>query len=147
MSSTQPRPAPASESTILEKQRLARPVSPHLSIYKPQITWIASSGHRITGVVLSGGLYLWSIVYLIGPALGFQAGSAALAAGFAAWPFVLKAAAKVMLAFPLVFHSFNGLRHIAWDFGLGFATKQVIQTGWFVVGLSAVSSLYLALAW
>ena len=144
-SSTQPEPG--STATILEKQRLARPVSPHLSIYKPQITWLASGSHRLTGVLLSGGLYLWSIAYLVGPTVGFQAGSTTLAAAFAAWPFVLKAAAKVTVAFPFVFHCFNGLRHIAWDFGLGFAKSRVIQTGWFVIGLSAVSSLYLALAW
>jgi succinate dehydrogenase (ubiquinone) cytochrome b560 subunit len=152
-STTQPRaaapaaPGSGSAETILEQQRLVRPVSPHLSIYKPQITWLASGAHRLTGVVLSGGLYLWSIAYLIGPTIGFQAGSTTLAAAFAAWPFVLKAAAKVTLAFPFAFHCFNGLRHIAWDFGLGFAKARVIQTGWLVVGLSTVSSLYLALAW
>jgi succinate dehydrogenase (ubiquinone) cytochrome b560 subunit len=137
---------PDSTTTILEKQRLARPVSPHLSIYKPQITWLASSSHRLTGVLLSGGLYLWSTAYLVGPTVGFQAGSTTLAAAFAAWPFVLKAATKATVAFSFVFHCFDGLRHIAWDFGLGFAKSRVIQTGWFIIGLSAVSSLYLALA-
>jgi len=150
--STQPQATPAasgpsSTASILEQQRLVRPVSPHLSIYKPQITWLASGSHRLTGVLLSGGLYLWSILYLVGPTVGFQAGSASLAAAFAAWPFVLKATAKVVVAFPFVFHCFNGLRHLAWDARVGFSKVQVIRSGWFVVGLSAVSSLYLALAW
>merc|ERR1712137_753034 len=55
---------------ILAKQRVNRPVSPHLAIYKPQITWIASGLNRITGVTLSGSLYLFGIAYLIAPYTG-----------------------------------------------------------------------------
>ncbi|CAG7980753.1 unnamed protein product, partial [Penicillium nalgiovense] len=47
-------------SQILVKQRLNRPIAPHLTIYKPQIGWIGSSLHRITGVALSGTLYIWA---------------------------------------------------------------------------------------
>lgn len=44
---------------LLQEQRRRRPNSPHLSIYKPQITWILSSLNRITGVALSGGIVFW----------------------------------------------------------------------------------------
>lgn len=48
---------PAAEaSSIVAAQRLHRPISPHLSIYKPQIPWMLSMMNRITGAVLSGGI-------------------------------------------------------------------------------------------
>src|SRR5271154_4068855 len=48
---------PASEAgSIIAAQRKHRPISPHLTIYKPQITWYLSMIHRITGAVLSGGI-------------------------------------------------------------------------------------------
>lgn len=41
----------------LKKQvQLGRPISPHLQIYKPQLTWLISGAHRIVGVAMSGGL-------------------------------------------------------------------------------------------
>lgn len=48
------------------------------------------------------------------------------------------------LALPFTYHSFNGVRHLIWDLGLEMKNKQVIQTGWTVVGLSLVSAGYLA---
>jgi succinate dehydrogenase (ubiquinone) cytochrome b560 subunit len=128
---------------ILTKQRLVRPVAPHLTIYQPQITWFASGAHRLAGVLVSGGLYLYMMAYVVAPTLGWHIESSVLAASFAAWPVALKAAAKATVAFPFVFHSLNGLRHLAWDLGIGFAKQQVIRTGWFVIGLSAVSTAYL----
>ena len=46
----------ADGQAILAAQRRLRPNSPHLSIYKPQITWYLSILHRMTGGVLSGGM-------------------------------------------------------------------------------------------
>jgi succinate dehydrogenase (ubiquinone) cytochrome b560 subunit len=45
----------AEAGSIIAAQRKNRPISPHLSIYKPQIPWVLSSLNRITGAVLSGG--------------------------------------------------------------------------------------------
>jgi len=135
------------ESSILASQRLARPVSPHLSIYRPQITWYPSALHRITGCVVSGGLYVFGFGYLVAPLLGWHWNSAALVAGFAALPLVAKVALKTTLAFPFVFHCLNGLRHLAWDFAVGINNKTVAQTGWTVVGASVLGTLYLALAY
>lgn len=75
---------------ILQNQRLHRPVSPHLGIYKWQVTWILSSLNRITGSVLSGGLYIFGALYCVAPLLGFSITSAGMAAGFAKWPLILK---------------------------------------------------------
>ena len=130
---------------ILAKQRLNRPVSPHLSIYKPQITWIGSSLNRITGIALSGGLYAFSLAYLVSPLLGWHLESASLAAAFGALPLAAKIPLKFTLALPFTYHSFNGVRHLIWDLGKQFTNQQVIRTGWTVVGLTVTSALALAL--
>ena len=44
---------PEDGTVILNTQRLARPSSPHFTIYQPQLTWIASIANRVTGVGLS----------------------------------------------------------------------------------------------
>lgn len=93
---------------------------------------------------MSGLLYVWSIAYLAGPTLGFSLGSATLAAGAAALPLAVKVFLKSALAFPFTLHSFNGVRHLVWDLGRGFGNMQVIKSGWTVVALSVLSSLYLA---
>ncbi|KAH7135357.1 mitochondrial succinate dehydrogenase cytochrome b560 subunit C [Dendryphion nanum] len=127
---------------ILIKQRVQRPVSPHLAIYRPQITWYGSAFNRLTGVVLSGGLYLFGIAYLAAPALGWHLETQSLVAAVAAWPVAVKVAVKGFVALPFFYHSLNGFRHLAWDLGIGFKNKVVIQSGWTVVGLTVVSTLY-----
>jgi succinate dehydrogenase (ubiquinone) cytochrome b560 subunit len=129
-------------SEILAKQRIHRPVSPHLSIYKPQITWYASSLNRITGITLSGSLYLFGIAYLIAPYTGWHMETQSMVATVAAWPAAVKIGLKAFFAAPFFFHSLNGLRHLAWDVGIGFKNQQVIRTGWTVVALTAVGTIY-----
>ncbi|KAK5747149.1 cytochrome b subunit of succinate dehydrogenase, Sdh3p [Elasticomyces elasticus] len=130
---------------ILAKQRLSRPVSPHLSIYRPQITWYLSILNRITGITLSGGFYIFGAAYLVAPYVGWHLESAVLAAAFAKWPAILKIGTKALVALPFTFHSFNGIRHLFWDVGSMLTNKQVNQTGWTVVGLTGVASLLIAL--
>lgn len=119
-------------------------MSPHLSIYKPQITWVGSGLNRITGVALSGGLYLFATAYLVSPLLGWHLESASIAAAFGALPLLVKVALKGAVALPFTYHSLNGLRHLTWDLGRGLTNQQVIRTGWTVVGLSVASALFLA---
>src|SRR5579862_2808720 len=76
---------PAAEAgSIVAAQRKHRPISPHLGIYKPQITWYLSSLTRITGAILSGGksnhmppplilgLYCFGAAYLVSPLFGWH---------------------------------------------------------------------------
>lgn len=121
-----------------------RPVSPHLAIYRPQITWYASALNRITGCVVSGGMYAFFAAYAIAPLTGWHLESQSLIAAVAAWPIAVKVGLKSLAAFTFTFHSFNGLRHLAWDLAIGISNKKVIQSGWTVVGLTAVSTLALA---
>ena len=129
---------------ILVKQRLNRPVSPHLSIYQPQITWYGSALNRITGSLLSGGFYVFGFSYLVAPLLGWHLESAALAASFGSLPVLAKLGIKYVVALPFTYHSFNGVRHLVWDTGREFSNKQVQRTGWLVVGLTFVGSGVLA---
>ncbi|KAL2824038.1 hypothetical protein BDW59DRAFT_162809 [Aspergillus cavernicola] len=130
---------------LLAEQRLRRPVAPHLSIYRPQITWYGSAAHRLTGIMLSGPLYLFATAYLAAPLLGWHLESASLAAAFGALPVIAKVGIKGFFALPFTYHCLNGLRHLTWDTGRAITNKQVIQTGWTVVGLSTAAALFLAL--
>ncbi len=87
-----------------------RPLSPHLQIYRWQLTMAMSILHRITGVALSiGGLMVaW---WLVAAELG--EGPYNIARDFAASPLGL-----FMLfgwSFCLYYHLFNGIRHLLWD--------------------------------
>ncbi|KAJ5388613.1 hypothetical protein N7509_011154 [Penicillium cosmopolitanum] len=131
-------------TSLLAKQRLNRPVSPHLAIYKPQIGWIGSSLHRITGVAMSGPLYLWATAYLFSPTLGWHLESASMVAAMGALPVAAKVAIKATLALPFTYHCMNGLRHLTWDLGRGLTNNAIIKSGWTVVGLSVSTALALA---
>ncbi|OJJ48443.1 hypothetical protein ASPZODRAFT_130469 [Penicilliopsis zonata CBS 506.65] len=134
----------ADPTKILPQQRLNRPVAPHLTIYRPQVTWVLSSLNRITGFALSGSLYLFASAYLVAPLFGWHLESASLAAAFGALPLIAKVLIKSTVALPFTFHSLNGIRHLMWDLGRGLTNQQVIKTGWTVVGLSVVSALAIA---
>ncbi|KAL8631866.1 hypothetical protein Q9189_002446 [Teloschistes chrysophthalmus] len=129
---------------ILTAQRLNRPVSPHLTIYQPQIPWILSALNRITGSLLSGGFYLFGFAYLIAPYLGLHLESSALAEAFGGMPGWARGGCKFLLAVPFVFHSVNGVRHLVWDSGRQFGNKRVVRSGWVVVGATVVGSVGLA---
>jgi len=131
-------------TSLLAKQRLNRPVSPHLAIYKPQIGWIGSSLHRITGVAMSGPLYLWATAYLFSPTLGWHLESASMVAAMGALPVAAKVAIKATLALPFTYHCMNGLRHLTWDLGRGLTNNAIIKSGWTVIGLSVSTALALA---
>lgn len=127
---------------ILVKQRRLRPVSPHLSIYRPQITWIGSSLNRITGIMLSGGLYLFGFAYLAAPSMGWHLETPSMVAAVASWPVIAKIAAKATVAFPFFYHSLNGIRHLTWDLGMGLTNPAVIKSGWAVIAASSALGLY-----
>ncbi|KAL1936687.1 hypothetical protein VTP01DRAFT_821 [Rhizomucor pusillus] len=136
--------SPAAESELLRQQRKVRPISPHLSIYQPQITWYLSAAHRITGVAVGGAFYLGALAYLAAPAFGYTIDSAALVSSVAAAPVAAKVAAKTTIAFPFVFHCLNGIRHLVWDATKFIDIKSVYTTGYVVLGSTVVGSLYLA---
>ncbi|KAH8812305.1 succinate dehydrogenase cytochrome B subunit [Xylogone sp. PMI_703] len=134
----------ADAEKLLTQQRLNRPVSPHLSIYRPQITWIVSICTRITGFALASGMYLFATAYLLSPVTGWNMSSEFLVTKFSSLSPVAKFALKLGVALPFTFHCFNGTRHLVWDAGRALSNKQVVRSGWIVVGASGIAAVLLA---
>ena len=113
-----------------------RPISPHLQVYRPQLTSVLSILHRITGVALAVGTILL-VYWLIAAASGPEAFASAEAL-IGSW------LGRILLfgwTFALYFHLSNGIRHLFWDAGFGFELKTVCASGWTVVALAAVLTL------
>ncbi len=87
---------------------------------------------------------MFATAYLAAPLLGWHLESASLAASFGALPFAVKGAAKFVAAWPFVFHALNGVRHLVFDFGVGFKRQQIVKSGWYIWGASMVGGMYLA---
>ena len=116
-----------------------RPLSPHLQIYRPQITSMLSILHRLTGVGLAVGAVLfayWLTAAAYGPE-AFARANAYFVSGFGR--LVLFG-----LTFAFFYHLANGIRHLAWDIGLGFEMKTLNLSG--IVVVAAAFALTLA-AW
>lgn len=116
-----------------------RPLSPHLQVYRPQLTSVLSIMHRGTGVALSLGTVLlvwWLMAAASGPS------AFALVQGFVgSWIGLLL---LFGWSFALFYHLANGIRHLFWDAGYGFDMKTVYASGWVVV---AASGALTVLAW
>ena len=116
-----------------------RPLSPHLMIYKPQLTSMMSITHRATGAALALGslLVVWWIV--------------ALATGAEYYSFVQSIIASwvgqlVLFGFTVVvfYHLSNGIRHLLWDFGHNLTIEGVHRTGYMVLASTIILT---ALTW
>src|SRR6516162_4099340 len=110
-----------------------RPISPHLQIYRWQLTSVLSILHRTAGVVLSAGAILlvwWLVAAASGPEtyegvekfLGSWIGLLVLFGWTTA----------------LFYHLCNGIRHLVWDTGQALDLKSTYLGGWLVVGATAV---------
>ena len=111
----------------------SKPLSPHLQVYRPQLTSVLSITHRLTGIALSAGTVL--ILYWLVSAAGGTERYAAAETFFACWLVKLALAAWTWAFF---YHLCNGIRHLAWDAGYGFELKQVYRSGYTVVVASLV---------
>jgi succinate dehydrogenase / fumarate reductase cytochrome b subunit len=116
-----------------------RPLSPHLQIYRPQLTSVMSIVHRLTGIALAVGtlvLAWWLIALADGPrAFGAVQG------------FLGSWIGRLLLfcwSFALFYHLCNGIRHLFWDAGLGFELKTAYASGYAAAGAAGVLTL---IAW
>ncbi len=122
---------------MADVNRGARPLSPHLSIYKPEWTMVLSITHRITGVGLTLGAVLvcwWLLAAATNPEyfawvdgmLTSWIGNLVLLGSTAA----------------LWYHFCNGVRHLAWDAGHGLDLKSAEKSGRLtVIGAVALTAL------
>jgi len=114
----------------------ARPLSPHLQIYKPQITSGMSIFHRFTGIALSFGLPVfvaWIVAVASGPA------------GYVQFTGLFhNIVGQILLfgwTFSFFYHFCCGLRHLAWDAGFGLNIKSVNSTGRVAIGVSVLLTI------
>jgi succinate dehydrogenase / fumarate reductase, cytochrome b subunit len=119
------------------KGKATRPMSPHLSIYKPLINMVMSIFHRITGMALYFGTLLlawWLIAVAQGPSyysyvnelLGHPFGKLIL----------------IGYTWALIHHMLGGMRHLYWDTGRGFNLSTINRLSW----LTLVGSIILTAA-
>jgi succinate dehydrogenase / fumarate reductase cytochrome b subunit len=114
-----------------------RPLSPHITIYRPEINMVMSIVHRITGAALYFGTLLLA-AWLVSIAMG-------------EWEYDY---VRALFAHPLglfvlfgyswalIHHMLGGIRHLIWDTGRGFKLWQVDLMSW----LTIAGSLALTLA-
>jgi succinate dehydrogenase / fumarate reductase cytochrome b subunit len=115
----------------------ARPLSPHLSVYKmSRYTLATSIFNRFTGVGLSVGLVL--LVYWLMSVAG-GAGSQARAARLLSLPLMKLLYAAFVVAF--CYHLVAGIRHLVWDTGHGLERAQSQKSAYLVVAVSIALTL------
>nr|XP_061795625.1 succinate dehydrogenase cytochrome b560 subunit, mitochondrial-like [Nerophis lumbriciformis] len=122
--------------------RLNRPMSPHLTIYKWSVPMMMSITHRGTGVGLSGAISAFAVAALVLP--GSYPHYLDLIHSLSVGPFLI-ALAKIGIAFPVSYHTFNGIRHLWWDIGKGFKIPEVYRSGYTVIGLSVITAIATAI--
>jgi succinate dehydrogenase / fumarate reductase, cytochrome b subunit len=106
----------------------ARPLSPHLQIYRWQIGNTLSILHRAAGVLLGFGLI--AVCYWLASLAGGEA-AYARAARILTHPLSLIVLCGWFLAF--YYHLLNGVRHLFWDMGKGFGKRESHMSGWAAV--------------
>ncbi|KAH8384090.1 hypothetical protein KR009_012084, partial [Drosophila setifemur] len=130
------------ESFFAKNERLGRAMSPHLTIYQPQLTTILSIMHRGTGLALGTGVWALGLGALISShdishyvtmVEGLQLSGASLTA------------IKFVIAYPAGYHTANGIRHLLWDTGRFLKIKEVYSTGYAMIATSFVLTAILAL--
>lgn len=113
-----------------------RPLSPHLQIYRPQLTSVLSISHRIAGVVLSAGLIM-IVMWLLALAAGPESYDRVSALIFG-WPGLLILLLWMQAMF---YHLLNGVRHLLWDAGWMLDLDKAYASGWTVLAVSAVLTI------
>ena len=113
-----------------------RPLSPHLQVYRPQITSILSIVHRLTGVALCVGtlLLVW---WLVAAAAGPEAFDTVQG-------FIGSIFGRLILfgyTWALVHHMIGGIRHLIWDTGSGLEARTATRFAFATIALSVALTI------
>ena len=124
-----------------ELARRERPLSPHLTIYRPPITMTMSIIHRITGIALYFGTLLlawWLIAAASGPTA--YANVQAFTSSFIGRLIVFG------YTWALMHHLLSGIRHFVWDLGYGFKAteREALTWGALIGGIALTVLLWVA---
>ncbi|PIO70665.1 putative succinate dehydrogenase, cytochrome b556 subunit [Teladorsagia circumcincta] len=131
----------------LQRQKaLGRPIAPHLTVYKPQLTWMVSGAHRVTGCAMACVLLFGGVGFALLPFNFTQ-----FVDYIRSWhiPPVITSAFKFVIAFPIIFHTLNGIRFIGFDLAKGVDnTAAIYRSGYLVLALSFIIAVAVVInAW
>lgn len=121
--------------------RRERPLSPHLTIYRPPITMTMSIIHRITG----GALYFGTLLVA---AWLIAAASSQAAFDWVSWAFGSWLGRLVLFGYTwaLMHHMLGGLRHLVWDTGAGLEKHTASKIAWATLAGSIALTLLIWIA-
>jgi succinate dehydrogenase / fumarate reductase cytochrome b subunit len=124
------------EANVKRGSRAARPLSPHLQIYRPLINMVMSILHRITGAALYFGTLL--VVWVLVAAATGPDYFATVIGLLGTWPGLI-----VLFGYTwaLLHHLLGGLRHFLWDTGRGYDLVTIDLLSWGTVAVSAVLTI------
>ncbi|XP_065166811.1 succinate dehydrogenase cytochrome b560 subunit, mitochondrial-like [Atheta coriaria] len=124
---------------------LKRPLSPHIRIYKKQLTSLLSFCHRLTGLmmvfyvyVVTAGTWIWPDIttfYDYLETLDIYTGEY--------WWTAAHRTVKFLVAYPFCYHALNAIRHLSWDFGKLLGMNQIYSSGYFMQAMVIVFALAL----
>lgn len=116
--------------------RSRRPLSPHLSVYKKQISSVMSVFHRLTGIGLFIGFAIiaWWMVFWVFSKFDPQI--------FGLMNNLIVRLGLYGLSASLFYHLCNGIRHLFWDIGYGYDVAVMNKTGW----IAAICALILTIS-
>ena len=103
----------------------ARPLSPHVQIWRWHVTMAASILNRATGAALYGGAVL-----LMGWALALASGPVAYDDYMGLLGSIPGKVVLFGLTLSVFYHLFAGLRHLVWDSGKGFTPAVANRSAW-----------------
>lgn len=113
-----------------------RPLSPHLTIYRPQFTSMLSIFHRLTGIGMTVTA-VTAVIWFLG-----AAGSTDTFACIDGW--ITSWVGNLVLFVSLLgfwFHFCNGIRHLIWDLGYGFDVSRIERSAMITLGAAGILSL------
>ncbi len=105
-----------------------RPLSPHLTIYRPQMTSISSIFVRITGnaLLVSTLLLIWWLLAASSSDAAFAAADYVITSWFGDIVMMLS-------LWAIWYHTLGGVRHLIWDTGRGLELKTAERMGWMMI--------------
>ncbi|MEM0907311.1 MAG: succinate dehydrogenase, cytochrome b556 subunit [Pseudomonadota bacterium] len=116
--------------------RRERPLSPHLSVYRPIVTMVMSIMHRITGVMNVAGFVL-----VVGFLLATASGPEAYATASAIYGSWLGRVILVLFTWSLIHHMLGGVRHAVWDMGRGLGDVRYSMSWATAIGSASLTVL------
>lgn len=121
---------------MADVNRGSRPLSPHLTIYRPQLTSMTSILTRITGnaLLISSMLVVWWFLAAASSPEYFAIADGVLTSWFGDIVMTLS-------VLGLWYHTLSGVRHLIWDNGIGLDIPTAEKMGYAILGGSVVLTI------